>query len=303
MFERILVPLDGSSEAEAVLPLLGLLVPHVDTELVFLSVVEQVVADAKAEREAFDYLSATAGKLGHVRVRILVETGFPARHVRLVTERERATLIAMTTQGRGGLVRRIAGSVAEAILRNSPVPVLVTRPGIPHPLSLRNILVPIGGGDVSLRVLPHVARLSDALHASVTLLHVSPEPDVDLVRAAEERLRESGLTVRTRLETGSPPVVIQDIAHEPEFDLVAMTTHGRAGLPRILLGSVAERVLRETRIPLLIARAERVAVATAGGGVMTEVLVGLLLLVLVLLVFGGGGRRHHHVHFYRHHHR
>lgn len=142
-YERVLVPLDGSPLAEAVLPFAEKLAGPVDSELLLLRVVEPLAPAAALaaagvpapdelflrQVEARRYLDEVARRLGDkgLRVRTLLGHGPAASEIVAVAKAERADLIAMSTHGRGGLGRLLFGSVAEAVLRAAPVPVLMVR--------------------------------------------------------------------------------------------------------------------------------------------------------------------------------
>lgn len=143
MYRRVLIPLDGSERAEAILPFAAEVAGPLDAELLLLRVVEPispVVAVAGTgvasldvlemrEMEARQYLAALAERLEAkaIRVRTVVRLGWPATEIPAVAVREGVDLIAMSTHGRTGLDRVLFGSVAEAVLRAAPVPVLMIR--------------------------------------------------------------------------------------------------------------------------------------------------------------------------------
>jgi nucleotide-binding universal stress UspA family protein len=143
MYERVLIPLDGSEAAEAILPFAERIAGPLDAEVVLLSVVEPVspVAQLGAasavgpdalflrQMEAKRYLAEVAARLEAkgLRVRTALGLGGPAAEIVEVARSERADLIAMTTHGRSGLGRALFGSVAGAVLRAAPIPVLMIR--------------------------------------------------------------------------------------------------------------------------------------------------------------------------------
>lgn len=143
MYERVLIPLDGSELAETILPFAERVAGPLDAEVVLLSVVEPIsaVAGLAADRavgpdalllrqlEAKKYLGEVARRLEAkgVRVRTLLGLGMPAGEIAEVAKAEKADLIAMTTHGRSGLRRALFGSVAEEVLRSAGVPVLMIR--------------------------------------------------------------------------------------------------------------------------------------------------------------------------------
>jgi nucleotide-binding universal stress UspA family protein len=143
MYERVLIPLDGSELAEAILPFAEQVAGPLDAEVVLLRVVEPpspiaglgangvIGPDALFLRqlEAKRYLEAVADRLAArgVRARAVLGLGTPASEIVETAKAERADLIAMTTHGRTGLRRAIFGSVAAAVLRDAAIPVLVIR--------------------------------------------------------------------------------------------------------------------------------------------------------------------------------
>lgn len=142
MYERILIPLDGSKTAESILPFAGQIVGPLDSEIVLLAVVDASpqtgvelagVVDEKEllrrEQEADRYLQEIAERLAAkgVKARHVVHVGPAAQTIVKTAAEVGADLIAMTTHGRTGFGRLLFGSVAEAVLRSSEVPVLLMR--------------------------------------------------------------------------------------------------------------------------------------------------------------------------------
>jgi nucleotide-binding universal stress UspA family protein len=140
-FQRVMVPLDGSALAEAILPLVASLAQGQGLEIALLRVVPAVppqvvegmrhtvdtVARLRVEAEA--YLAGVAEGLTAAGWTVLtaVRVGDAAAEIVAAAREGEADLIAMTTHGRSGLKRLLFGSVAEAVLRNTPVPVLFHR--------------------------------------------------------------------------------------------------------------------------------------------------------------------------------
>jgi nucleotide-binding universal stress UspA family protein len=143
MYERVLVPLDGSERAEGILPLVEQMAGPLDAEFVLLRVVEPISpAEAMAsagvvtpdtytlrEMDAKRYLLKVEHGLSKkgLRVRTRVALGPPAEEILAAAKATGADLIAMATHARSGLGRILFGSVAEAVLHASPVPVLMMR--------------------------------------------------------------------------------------------------------------------------------------------------------------------------------
>lgn len=255
--KRILIPLDGTPAAEAVLPAVKRMVEEEALELVLVRVVSEMdsnVTPGTYAQDARDYLANVREWLGASNARAIVEFGDPAKEILAVAEREDPWMIVMATHGRTGWDRFWEGSIAETVLRGARVPVFLLRSHDAEARPIRTILMPVGGGEVALAALPLVQSLALEHGASVLLLRVSeadPESISDALRA-EDELRKEQIPVNTIFERGDPATVILDVAQSYGADLIAMATHARAGLGRLVHGSVTERVLRGSHVPLVV---------------------------------------------------
>jgi len=275
MFEKILVPLDGSETAEAVLEPLGALLASAESGTVTL--LRVVPADEGGRptggwEEAEDYLRRVRTRLAErsLPAEVRVEPGDPAERVVAAAERDGVDLVAMTSHGRSGLDRLVRGSVAERVLRTVSAPLLLTTPRAPT-TGFRRILVPLDGSARAKAILPYASFVATHHGSEVVLFEVEnyegPEGstrallrDPAAVAATLEpvaaELRAQGVAaVRTAAEIGAPAGEILAAAEREEADLIAMTSHGRRGLARWWFGSTAEAVLRHARHPLLVVRA------------------------------------------------
>jgi nucleotide-binding universal stress UspA family protein len=187
-------------------------------------------------------------------------------------EEQEIDLVVAGTRGRRGLQRLLIGSVAEEVLRTAPCPVLTVRGEADNApaWAVRNILVPVDFSDASLEALRHAKELALTYGAQITLLHAVEEviypsaygvepanlPGPQVIERVEESLAELARTeigyehVTVEAKVGYAPSTILDHAETNEVDLVVIATHGRTGLERMLLGSVAERVLRRAPAPV-----------------------------------------------------
>lgn len=196
-------------------------------------------------------------------------------------------LIVMTTHGRGGVSRMWFGSVAEGILGEASVPVLLVRPGLQSAASrstfdFRRILVPLEHSRISEEILPHARALATPGTTELVLLTVvdprlassastvdlrlgaTPEESLldTLVATAEERLerlsrkfRAEGLMVRTEVTIDPAPAqCILRSAQTSAVELIALVTHARRGVERLLLGATADKITRGAYCPILVAR-------------------------------------------------
>src|SRR5581483_2013856 len=289
VYTTILVPLDGSALADRALPYAATLArsSHARLALVRAALAHtlpgvdpseaQVAVVERAERE----LEATAERLRAEGLTVETHVYYDeaARAIVDAAEHAAADLVVMSTHGRGGLGRWVYGSVADRVLRRVAVPVLLV-PAAAEPLRTTDaplrILVPLDGSALAEEVLGDVRALAAARGVEVLLLRVveplAPiEADVAGNLLAQEgatefaeaqsylenidaRLRNGGLLVSTRVVVGEAAPTIAATAAEYRADLIAMATHGRGGLPRLVLGSVAAGVLHRTRMPLRLVR-------------------------------------------------
>lgn len=301
MFERILVPLDGSPQAELILSQVARILRREDSEIILLRAVDtpkeigrvDLTSLQKADREeAQRYIHDVARRFNErgARVHGRVADGYPADVILDAARTEGATLIAMTTHGRGGFARWTLGSVAEKVARAADIPLLLVRsfrrnpkgdlePNIPEELPFRRILAAVDGSPHSMSIVSSVEKFAQLYGSEILVTHVRPpfvlpspvlpgmeaalpvtrpEPlpaDKDAATAAAaERFRQAGLTVRRLSVEGEPASEILALSATEHADLIALGTHGRSGFPRWALGSVAERVLRSAEKPLLLVR-------------------------------------------------
>jgi len=279
--QKIIVPLDGSAVAEEILPGLRRLLGGEPVDVVLLRAVHFPVGDLHVpidvrglEDEAKRYLERTAQRLTRegIAARTRFAIGEPARAIVDAASAEGATLLAMTTHGHTGLARVVLGSVAEQVLRTASVPVWLARAGTAV-RPIRTLLVPLDGSELSASVLPAATDAAQRLGASILLLHVFPrrkernELDVPALPLQEPQqiLARQGVKVASEFYEGDPTDRILLAIADQQADAVAMTTHGRSGISRLVLGSVTEAVVRRSPVPLLILRAgSRVAAAMKG---------------------------------------
>ncbi|MCZ7575048.1 MAG: universal stress protein [Ardenticatenaceae bacterium] len=191
-----------------------------------------------------------------------------------------ADLIVMATHGRSGLHWLALGSVTGQVLQLSPAPLIIVRPRRVGPVrfdelpALDRIMVTLDGSELAERVLPVAARLGQLFHSELFLFRAAHIPTVSAIAselqpvlraraeiAAWEYLRTVAASfnlhrfeVRTVTEPGTAVEAILAVAEELDVTLIAMTTHGRTGLSRVVSGSVADRIVRSSARPVLIVR-------------------------------------------------
>jgi len=270
LLNRVVVPLDGSAHAEAVLShLRRILHPH-ESHLTLLHAIPPTPWNHHHEVDE-KYLRRVAFQLTNdgYPTTPLIRAGFAAETILETAVMDRASLIALTTHGRTGAARWVLGSVAERVLQASSVPVLVARSfpssvcrGKLESRPIRNFLVPLDGSRHSLGALEPLLNLARPVDAHVTLLHVTEPSPFDgrwespdeTLKEADQFLRAACIPARVEHRKGDAAEVILKTAEEEEIDLVAMTTHGRTGPSRWIFGSVAAKVVRASPVPLLVVR-------------------------------------------------
>lgn len=262
MYDRILVPLDGSALAEAAIPFAEL----IPSRAVRLLRVEPDAARAGSERDsaAGDDLARLARGLERQgrEVELIVESGDPA--ARIVAAAAEADLVVMATRGKSGSERMLVGSVADHVARHAPAPTLLVRGAIAQPApALGRVVVALDGSARSEAALPVAARLAGLLGVRPHLVRVAEaSPGSAGGEAASEaaaylaeqarRLGSHDLLATTAVLTGPPAEAL--IAAIDPTDLTVLATRGHGGLRRALLGSVAERLVREAAGPVLLVR-------------------------------------------------
>lgn len=279
MFRRVLIPLEGSPTPDPIIHqidiLLGLreiILVHVGREVSPLEGRTGLLVE-EGIRERMARLADPVRRLGEVGIpaRAILRRGETADQIVEAAVEEGADLIAMTTHGRGPVGRLLLGSVADAVVRRSRVPVLLVRAGM-RALPARRILVPLDGSARSFRILPSVMKLARGSGSRIVLFYVGRDNDPDSVLPLEHldrpavafverhmqgwvrRMRAKGARVETRTALGDPAAEILRLVEAERFDLVAMCTHGRTGFERLTFGSVTAEVLRKAGVPLLVLR-------------------------------------------------
>jgi nucleotide-binding universal stress UspA family protein len=238
------------------------------------------------ESAAREYLDKAAGPLREqgFSVSLMVRAGAAATRIVEEASAEPGALIAMSTHGRSGVARWAFGSVTDKVIQTAANPLLIVRssddPPAASDIAIQSIMAPLDGSSLAEQVLPHVVHLAKSLNLGVILLRATPaaadyyrfmdypvaqyddlpeQVDAEALGYLEEQgrqLRSQGLAqVQERLVHGPAAIAVADFARETPNSLVAMTTHGRSGLGRWILGSVADRVIRHSGGPVLVIRA------------------------------------------------
>jgi nucleotide-binding universal stress UspA family protein len=294
MFERILVPLDGSSTAENVLPYVSEIASRFGSQVVLARVCEPATtiktrsylsdATEKMKKQLEDWQARDETEV-HSELRV----GNPALQIlNLASEIDcNLTVIASRGATAGGEAPWPLGNIAGKVVRASPVPVLlVKKPVGDEALKtkklIKKILLPLDGSELGEAALPLAGTLARILQAEIILFQVI-EPlnyalseynaggnpswlaeyekamestDVDYLNGIKEIMQTKVPDITIATATGSAADEIIDFAEANSIDLIAMATHGRSGISKWVFGSVTDKVLHAGDKPVLVVRSK-----------------------------------------------
>jgi len=289
MITRILAPVDGCERSEAVLPYVEELSTRLGAHVTLLHVFPPSLRQQSDAHLA--YIDSLASRLrdhlGRAGVQVdgIALEGKPNREIVEYASRQDIGLIAAAPHSQSSDGHWTIGRTADKVIRETSKPVLLVRTGSAaerHGL-LDRIVVPLDGSRASRDVLGFVEALmrdgGSGVPALLWLVHVIPsehyatgpviakrvpynkleldELNGQASRYLEEvagKLRLRGKDVATHVTSGDAATAIIAIARELGANLIAMTTHGYSGFSRLFLGSVAERVLHQSAVPLLLVK-------------------------------------------------
>ncbi|HET7612636.1 MAG TPA: universal stress protein [Gemmatimonadaceae bacterium] len=236
-------------------------------------------------------LAAECRALSNVDIGVDLHAGPVTDVLEDYARRHEVDLIVISTHGRSGLARMSLGSVTDSLIRHTSIPVLVVKPPTSYlnpqaGKAFTHVVVPLDGSSLAEQILPPIVSLASVEGADMTLLHViraqPPAPreitssgpawwekDIKSAQSYLERVsrqlrRRAGLRVDTDIVVSqSVPGAISDFAAREKIDLIAIATHGRGGLARMLRGSVADAVLHQANISMLVLRPDNVLASEA----------------------------------------
>ncbi len=291
-FTRLLVPLDGSHQAEQALPYVRWLAKGLRCRVELLSVTEPVdsASEAPASESEEDraetglhgrvhsYLDGIAADLteGGLDVTVQIIDSNPVFQIIAIGEQSPGTLIVMPTRGHYSPERWPVDSVTAKVLHGTIAPVLViptSSDGTSRgEAKLSTMIVPLDGSQHTERVVIPAVSLAGVISMSLTLVtvHATSEVDAssegvhpvhtgqgsaDYLREAGERLDKEGVTsIERRVLDGDPVDAILRVANEAPDSLVAMATHGHSEVTRLIIGSVTDEVVRRAIGPVMVVR-------------------------------------------------
>lgn len=278
LYTRILVPIDGSSAAEFALRFARDLASKHQAELILLhlSTVDPPPDDspqshAEDRRTYLDRLRREIYTEGvTLRIETLVSHNLREALFKFI-DAERVSAVVLSTRGRTSMLRWLFGSAIESTLDEFPVPLMLVRP------VYQKIVVPLDGSKWSESAIPRAVEIARLHDAELVLVHVHQpkggdyaaewalagqqqiaDQGIEQMReqlvALRNLLRQEGLRAREVLiQSGNPAQAICDfVDSEDGIILIVMSTHGRTGLSRWLMGSVAQNVIKNSRSPVVL---------------------------------------------------
>jgi nucleotide-binding universal stress UspA family protein len=277
MLSTILVPLDGSPLAESALPIASALARRCAASLALVraayydSQLSDVAGDHyRAVGEAEAYLNQLLERLTAQGLSVSAEVPYgdarPADWILSESVSRDAALVIMATHDREGVDRLLHRGVGLAVVQASKAPVMLVHSSDPvlaqrfeaeHPV----LAVPLDGSDLSESVLPAATSLAQAIQGELLLVTVAGSGSEQDAASAYldgvcQRIQPSVTRATGVVRAGDPAHEIAATADEYGAAAVIMATHGRTGLARLALGSVAEGVLHHSTVPAILLRPE-----------------------------------------------
>jgi nucleotide-binding universal stress UspA family protein len=287
MFERILVPLDGSENAEIVFPYCADLATKFSSTVTLVTVSETATEDIDhlfntylkhARKKMRQHLRALAA-LESVTLESEVLFGDPARGILRVAEEKDAKLIVLASHGSSAEGPWFLGHIAAKVLRATKRPVMLIRQqaakgALEQRRLFTKILVPLDGSQIGEAALCYAVAIANKMRAEVALVEVFEQvrgvgasgvrysiPEDESVRKSllsylehvAQPVRSGGLKVSTNVLFGDAATNIVDCAEKHAVDLIAISTHGRSGLGRWVFGNVADKILHTGDVAVLVA--------------------------------------------------
>lgn len=282
MFDNILVPTDGSDNAEAAIDhatrwaeafdatVHGLYVVNVSYAADFEgganfgSILPALEEEGAAALEVVESRCSAAG----VDVTTEQADGRPAREISTYAMENDVDLVVMGTHGRSGVSRLLLGSVTESVIRHCDNTVLTVPAGAPDIENYSDLLLATDGSEDATYALETAIDIGSAFESTIHGIYVIDssftknqmidqileEEGEKALATVEENADEANLEFTGELREGKPHATIDEYATERDADLVVMGSHGKGTLERTVLGSVTERTIRTAERPVLITR-------------------------------------------------
>ena len=290
MYRKILVPLDGSNAAEIVIPYVEELAAKLAAEVIVVSVYESPDDMSHLHRyylqRMVDQIQSQINEFEPaktIKIQSEVLQGKPAQQLLRFADATNVSLIAMASYGSSGRETKLLGNIAVKVLWSTTKPVLLIRTpanevALKQKRLIKKILVPLDGSKTGETIIECAEVLAKALDAELVLLQVLeplrivagfesvalssiPQGEESIKASAraylgnvEKPLKQKGIKTSVEIVWGSAAERIIEYTESNNIDLITISSHGRSGVGRWVLGSVTEKVLEAGDIPVLVAR-------------------------------------------------
>jgi nucleotide-binding universal stress UspA family protein len=286
MYEKVLVTMDGSEQSEIVLPYIKEFAEYFDTRFYVIGVYS--LQNDPFVRLFGGYLKDLVRRLNHIGIKAeaIFRQGKVVDEIVKYSSSDKFDLIILAAHGRSGTGGLSVGHIAESIIRGVKQPVLI----IPRKVEekkeeqalLRNIMVPLDGSEAGEHALEAAVALARKMGVKLHVLHIMMPFDfitggmeyalklqrqlMDILHTQakeyldniEKKLSGENLEVKFNLLEGLPVEVILNYIRNNSIDLVTMSSHGLTALEHFVLGSVTDKVLHASPIPVLIVHVPKV---------------------------------------------
>jgi nucleotide-binding universal stress UspA family protein len=244
--------------------------------------VSEVDALMELEQASQKYLNELAAGIAGVEVDVAVLRGRPASQLVEYVDKLENPLVVMSSHGHSGFRRMMLGSVAARVVQTVAAPVMIVRAteegsDVQVPSQIQRVVVPLDGSsfaehalnatyelvtrkDIEIRLVrvPEIAAYPATMYGAASYEAVDAYMDAMRSEAETyltgivERLKDHEGEISWEIREGAASVAILEAAKDFNADLIAMASHGRTGFRRFLMGSVAEQVLREAHVPVML---------------------------------------------------
>ncbi|MBA3631253.1 MAG: universal stress protein [Acidobacteria bacterium] len=268
LFKKVIVPLDGSSLAEQVLPTVRAFARSYDAKIEFIAVQNKEKQNGKnMGEEQAEYLQMVSSLLTADRLQadFHLRKGETAAEIDQFASESNADLIVMSTRGKFEVNQLLSGSIAQKVIAKTLIPVLLIRPTNDwrsRRSMFKRILVALDGSEAAEAVLPYIRAFAQHFDSRVLLFSVPEGSESETYSEKIKHylddiaatLKEEGFDIITLVTGSGPARSILALSEEKKVDLIMMASHGRGGLDRqkIVIGSVTERVIQGTLCPVFI---------------------------------------------------
>ena len=282
MYERILVPLDGSELAEQSIPYVERLAQKLKSEVILIT---GCLPGDSLERALTEYIERRAEKIQSlgVNTRSLCIVGEPADSIINFAGKNNVGLIVISTHGKTGVSHWPLGSIASKVVQRSNIPVFLVRSSqtgkAPADNELGKILVTLDGSRFSEAIIPYAEKLAKSMNGEVTLFRVIEQAKLPQLAAYRDRekyekdfmakmereaeryldkkktaLENKGVNANSAFLIGKPVETILQYTEDKSANLIALTTHGFSGITKWTYGSVASKIIEGSPKPILLVR-------------------------------------------------